>query len=111
MKNRTTQSPKHQLPEQNPEKGTEAGIPEAHHHTPVYSKDSRRTDPLHRSPGRGEKGASQRIDVETRRRQQRQAPSRATSQYSESEDSEGGHWKSKLRRQKSNTYEDDLYQA
>ncbi|GJT99176.1 hypothetical protein Tco_1094694 [Tanacetum coccineum] len=28
----------------------------------------------------------------------------------ESEDSEGGHWKSKSRRQKSNTYEDDLYQ-
>ncbi|GKD32983.1 reverse transcriptase domain-containing protein [Tanacetum coccineum] len=52
----------------------------------------------------------QRIDVETRRRQQRQTPSRATSQYSESEDSEGGHWKSKPRRRKSNTYEDDLYQ-
>ncbi|GJY40471.1 hypothetical protein Tco_0427741 [Tanacetum coccineum] len=47
MKNRTTQNPKHQPPEQNPEKGTEAGIPEAHHHTPVYSKDSRRTDPLY----------------------------------------------------------------
>ncbi|GKA09898.1 reverse transcriptase domain-containing protein [Tanacetum coccineum] len=43
-------------------------------------------------------------------RQQKRTPSRATSQYSESEDSEGGHWKSKSRRQKSNTYEDDLYQ-
>ncbi|GJZ55410.1 hypothetical protein Tco_0610603 [Tanacetum coccineum] len=57
MKNRTIQNPKHQLPEQNPEKGTEAGIPEAHHHMPAYSKDSRRTDPLHRSPGHGRKGA------------------------------------------------------
>ncbi|GKC68721.1 reverse transcriptase domain-containing protein, partial [Tanacetum coccineum] len=50
---------------------------------------------------------AKRTEVETRRRQQK---SRTTSQYSESEDSEGGHWKSKSRRQKSNTYEDDLYQ-
>ncbi|GJU96703.1 reverse transcriptase domain-containing protein [Tanacetum coccineum] len=39
------------------EEVTEAVFPEAHHHTPVYSKDSRRTDPLHRSPGREKKGA------------------------------------------------------
>ncbi|GJR98675.1 hypothetical protein Tco_0270849 [Tanacetum coccineum] len=50
-------NPRHQLPEQNLEEGTETGIPEAHHRTPVYSKDSRRTDPLHRSPGRGKKEA------------------------------------------------------
>ncbi|GKA71645.1 reverse transcriptase domain-containing protein [Tanacetum coccineum] len=30
--------------------------------------------------------------------------------YSESEDSEGGHWKSKSKRHRSNTYEDDLSQ-
>ncbi|GJU63574.1 reverse transcriptase domain-containing protein [Tanacetum coccineum] len=65
---------------------------------------SARSDSHRRNP------QAQRIDVETRRRQQRQTPSRATSQYSESEDSEGGHWKSKPRRRKSNTYEDDLYQ-
>ncbi|GJS11130.1 reverse transcriptase domain-containing protein [Tanacetum coccineum] len=48
----------HQRPEQNLEnKARETGIPEAHHRTPVYSKDSRRTDPLHRSPGCGKKGA------------------------------------------------------
>ncbi|GKE95505.1 hypothetical protein Tco_1580360, partial [Tanacetum coccineum] len=35
----------------------ETGIPEAHHRTPVYSKDSGRTDPLIRSPGRGKKEA------------------------------------------------------
>ncbi|GKD21292.1 hypothetical protein Tco_1222995 [Tanacetum coccineum] len=65
---------------------------------------SARSDSHRRSP------QAQRTDVETRRRQQRQTPSRATSQYSESEDSEGGHWKSRSRRQKSNTHEDDLYQ-
>ncbi|GKA50880.1 reverse transcriptase domain-containing protein [Tanacetum coccineum] len=62
------------------------------------------SDSLRRSP------QAQRTKVETRRRQQRQTPSRSVSQYSESEDSEGGHWKSKSRRQNSNTYEDDLYQ-
>ncbi|GKB87020.1 reverse transcriptase domain-containing protein [Tanacetum coccineum] len=31
--------------------------------------------------------------------------------YSESEDSEGGHWKSKSKRHRSNTYEDDLSQS
>ncbi|GKE80702.1 reverse transcriptase domain-containing protein, partial [Tanacetum coccineum] len=51
-----------------------------------------------------------RIEVEARRRQQKGTPSRMTSQYSKSEDSEGGHWKSKSRRQKSNTYKDDLSQ-
>ncbi|GJW60376.1 reverse transcriptase domain-containing protein, partial [Tanacetum coccineum] len=65
---------------------------------------SARSDSRRRSP------QAKRTKVETRRHQQKQTPSRATSQYSESEDSEGGHWKSKSRRQKSNTYEDDLYQ-
>ncbi|GJT13034.1 reverse transcriptase domain-containing protein [Tanacetum coccineum] len=62
---------------------------------------SARSDSRRRSP------QAKRTEVETRRHQQK---SRTTSQYSESEDSEGGHWKSKSRRQKSNTYEDDLYQ-
>ncbi|GKB01233.1 reverse transcriptase domain-containing protein [Tanacetum coccineum] len=56
--------------------------------------------------GRREPATSARPDS----RQQKGTPSRTTSQYSESEDSEGGHWKSKPRRQKSNTYEDDLSQ-
>ncbi|GKB85867.1 hypothetical protein Tco_0958139 [Tanacetum coccineum] len=34
----------------------------------------------------------------------------ATSGYSESKDSEGGHWKSKSKRHRSDTYEDDLSQ-
>ncbi|GJW82585.1 hypothetical protein Tco_0146560 [Tanacetum coccineum] len=65
---------------------------------------SERYDSRRRSP------QAKRTEVETRRHQQRQTPSRTTIQYSESEDSEGGHWKSRSRRQKSNTYEDDLYQ-
>ncbi|GKC31966.1 hypothetical protein Tco_1039260 [Tanacetum coccineum] len=36
---------------------SESKTPTAHHRTLVYSKDSRRIDPLHRSPGRGKKGA------------------------------------------------------
>ncbi|GJU06852.1 reverse transcriptase domain-containing protein [Tanacetum coccineum] len=82
-------------------------IPEAHHRTLVFQKTQAAIDsiqPRRQSP------RAKRTEVETRRHQQRQTPSRTTSQYSESEDSEGGHWKSRSRRQKSNTYEDDLYQ-
>ncbi|GJV51869.1 reverse transcriptase domain-containing protein, partial [Tanacetum coccineum] len=53
---------------------------------------------------------AKRTKVKARRRQQKGTPSRTTSQYSESEDSEGGHWKSKSRRRRSNTSEDDLSQ-
>ncbi|GJR50609.1 hypothetical protein Tco_1401130 [Tanacetum coccineum] len=40
-----------------PEEDAEIGIPEAHHRTPVYSKDLRKTDPFHRGPGHGKKEA------------------------------------------------------
>ncbi|GJU16429.1 hypothetical protein Tco_1144395 [Tanacetum coccineum] len=40
----------------------------------------------------------------------RQESSRYTENHSESEDSEGGHWKSKSRRKKSNVEDDDLSQ-
>ncbi|GJT49234.1 reverse transcriptase domain-containing protein [Tanacetum coccineum] len=40
----------------------------------------------------------------------RQESSRYTENYSESEDSEGGHWKSKLQRKKSSVEDDDLSQ-
>ncbi|GKD38524.1 hypothetical protein Tco_1258731, partial [Tanacetum coccineum] len=49
-------------------------------------------------------------EVQPRRHQQKGTLSRTTSRYSESEDSEGGHWKSKSRRHMSSTYEDDLSQ-
>ncbi|GJR81793.1 reverse transcriptase domain-containing protein [Tanacetum coccineum] len=65
---------------------------------------SARSDSRQRSP------QAKRTEVEPRRRQQKGTPSRTTSRYSESEDSEGGHWKSKSRRHRSSTYEDDLSQ-
>ncbi|GKC96513.1 hypothetical protein Tco_1161955 [Tanacetum coccineum] len=58
-----------------------------------------------RSESRRRSPQAKRTEVETRRRQQK---SPTTSQYSESEDSEWGHWKSKSRRQRSSTYDDDL---
>ncbi|GJS50740.1 reverse transcriptase domain-containing protein [Tanacetum coccineum] len=100
----TTLNQRHQPPEQNLEEGTETGIPEAHHRTPVYSKDSRRTYPLHRSPGRGKKGACLKVGEE-----ESENLLVRLAQYSVSEDN-AEVMKSKSRRQKSNTYEDDLYQ-
>ncbi|GKC08555.1 hypothetical protein Tco_1000165 [Tanacetum coccineum] len=49
-------------------------------------------------------------EVQPRKHHHRGMSSRETGEYSESEDSEGGHWKSKSRRHRSNTYEDDLSQ-
>ncbi|GJS70559.1 reverse transcriptase domain-containing protein [Tanacetum coccineum] len=65
---------------------------------------SARSDSRQRSP------QAKRTEVEPRRRQQKGTPSRTTSRYSESEDSEGGYWKSKSRRHRSSTYEDNLSQ-
>ncbi|GJX81035.1 reverse transcriptase domain-containing protein [Tanacetum coccineum] len=49
-------------------------------------------------------------EVEPRKHHHRGTSSRETGRHSESKDSEGGHWKSKSRRHRSNTYEDDLSQ-
>ncbi|GJW32984.1 reverse transcriptase domain-containing protein [Tanacetum coccineum] len=71
--------------------------------------------------GRKESGASTRSDshhqssqakgteVLTKKHHHEGTSSRRTSGYSESEDSEGGHWKSKSKRHRSDTYEDDLF--
>ncbi|GJY42977.1 reverse transcriptase domain-containing protein [Tanacetum coccineum] len=50
------------------------------------------------------------IEVPARKHHHEGTSSRRTSGYSESEDSEGGHWKSKSKRHRSDTYEDDLSQ-
>ncbi|GKF62941.1 hypothetical protein Tco_0182995, partial [Tanacetum coccineum] len=63
------------------------------------SATSARSDSHQRSP------QAKRTEVEPRRHQQKGTPSRTTSRYSESEDSEGGHWKSKSRRHRSSTYQ------
>ncbi|GKE95747.1 hypothetical protein Tco_1580602 [Tanacetum coccineum] len=49
-------------------------------------------------------------EVQPRKHHHRGTSSRETGRHSESEDSEGGHWKSKSIRHRSNTYEDDLSQ-
>ncbi|GKD23603.1 reverse transcriptase domain-containing protein [Tanacetum coccineum] len=49
-------------------------------------------------------------EVPARKHHHEDTSSRRTSGYSESEDSEGGHWKSKSKRHRSDTYEDDLSQ-
>ncbi|GKC24753.1 reverse transcriptase domain-containing protein [Tanacetum coccineum] len=49
-------------------------------------------------------------EVQPRKHHHMGTSSRETGKHSESEDSEGGHWKSKSRRHRSNTYEDDLSQ-
>ncbi|GJY04404.1 hypothetical protein Tco_0370344 [Tanacetum coccineum] len=65
---------------------------------------SARSDSRHQSPH------AKGTEVQPRKHHHRGTSSRGTSRYSESEDSEGGHWKSKSKRHRSNTYEDDLSQ-
>ncbi|GKC67603.1 hypothetical protein Tco_1100201 [Tanacetum coccineum] len=127
MKSRITPNPRRQLPKQSQKGGMEIGAPEARHRLPVSSKDSNKTDLLHLGPGRGrkvekERSASARsggrhqsshekeIKVQPMEQHHRGTSSWETGGYSESKDSEGGHWKSKSRRHRSNTHEDDLSQ-
>ncbi|GKE98442.1 hypothetical protein Tco_0021793, partial [Tanacetum coccineum] len=59
--------------------------------------------------GRKEQSASAR-EGNQRKHHHRGTSPRRNNRYLESEDSEGGHWKSKSKRHRSNTYEDDLSQ-
>ncbi|GKD47010.1 hypothetical protein Tco_1271655 [Tanacetum coccineum] len=63
-----------------------------------------------RSDSRHQGSYEKEIEVQPRKHHHRGTSSRETGEYSESEDSEGGHWKSKSRRHRSNTHEDDLSQ-
>ncbi|GJZ45262.1 reverse transcriptase domain-containing protein [Tanacetum coccineum] len=63
-----------------------------------------------RSDSRHQGSHEKETDVQPRKNHHRGTSSRETGGHSESEDSEGCHWKSKSRRHKSNTYEDDLSQ-
>ncbi|GJZ29170.1 reverse transcriptase domain-containing protein [Tanacetum coccineum] len=63
-----------------------------------------------RSGSRRRSPQAKRTEVQPRRHQQKGTSSRTTGRYSESEDSEGGHWKSKSRIHRSSTYEVDLSQ-
>ncbi|GKB10551.1 hypothetical protein Tco_0844474, partial [Tanacetum coccineum] len=64
---------------------------------------SARSDSRHSSHAKG-------TEVQPRKHHHRGTSPRGNNRYSESEDSEGGHWKSKSKRHMSNTYEDDLSQ-
>ncbi|GJR64398.1 hypothetical protein Tco_0010463 [Tanacetum coccineum] len=106
VKNRTTLNPRHQLPEQNLEEGT--GGKKCRSPSPrlrpqkegsVFNRlgrkepaTSARPDSRQRSP------QAKRVEVEAKRRQQRGTPSLTTSNSSEVKISEGGHWKSKVKK-------------
>ncbi|GKD32208.1 reverse transcriptase domain-containing protein, partial [Tanacetum coccineum] len=62
------------------------------------------------SDDRHQSSHEKEIEVQPREHHHRGTSSWETGGYSESEDSEGGHWKSKSRRHMSNTHEDDLSQ-
>ncbi|GJT86724.1 reverse transcriptase domain-containing protein [Tanacetum coccineum] len=63
-----------------------------------------------RSDSRHQGSHEKETEVQPRKHHHRGTSSWETGGHSESEDSEGGHWKSKSRRHRSNTYEDDLSQ-
>ncbi|GJW08061.1 reverse transcriptase domain-containing protein [Tanacetum coccineum] len=63
-----------------------------------------------RSNSRHQGSHEKETEVQPRKHYHRGTSSQGTSRHSESEDSEGGHWKSKSKRHRSNTYEDDLSQ-
>ncbi|GJX35230.1 reverse transcriptase domain-containing protein [Tanacetum coccineum] len=63
-----------------------------------------------RSDSRHQSSHEKEIEVKPREHHHRGTSSWETGRYSKSEDSEGGHWKSKSRRHRSNTHEDDLSQ-
>ncbi|GKB49047.1 reverse transcriptase domain-containing protein [Tanacetum coccineum] len=63
-----------------------------------------------RSDSRHQSSQAKGTEVQPMKHHHRGTSSRGTSRYSESEDSEGGHRKSKSKRHRSNTYEDDLSQ-
>ncbi|GKC35711.1 hypothetical protein Tco_1048095 [Tanacetum coccineum] len=63
-----------------------------------------------RSDSHRQSSQARGTEVPARKHHHEGTSSRRTSGYSESEDSEGGHWKSKSKRHRSDTYEDDLSQ-
>ncbi|GJS65675.1 hypothetical protein Tco_0680239 [Tanacetum coccineum] len=120
MKSRMTPNPRCQPPQQIQKGGMKIGAPEARHWLPVSSKDSNKTDLLHLGPGHGRRvvcsiGCEKKnevhlhvltaaIRVPTKRKPRCNQGSiiigarRLGKLAEESEDNEGGHWKSKSRR-------------
>ncbi|GJR16885.1 reverse transcriptase domain-containing protein [Tanacetum coccineum] len=63
-----------------------------------------------RSDSRHQSSKAKGTEVQPKKHHHRGTSPRGNIRYSKSEDSEGGHWKSKSKRHMSNTYEDDLSQ-
>ncbi|GKB62424.1 hypothetical protein Tco_0918610 [Tanacetum coccineum] len=63
-----------------------------------------------RSDSRHQSSHAKGTEVQPRKYHHMGTSSRGTSRYSESKDSEGGHWKSKSKRHRSSTYKDELSQ-
>ncbi|GJT24565.1 reverse transcriptase domain-containing protein [Tanacetum coccineum] len=63
-----------------------------------------------RSDSHHQSSQARGTEVPARKHHHEGTSSRRTSGYSESEDSEGGYWKSKSKRHRSDTYEDDISQ-
>ncbi|GKF31206.1 hypothetical protein Tco_0101004 [Tanacetum coccineum] len=95
MKSRTTPNPRHQPPGQSREGGMKVGGKE--------QRASARYDSRHQS------SHAKGTEVQPRKHRHRGTSPRGNNRYSESEDSDGGHWKSKSKRHRS-PYEDDLSQ-
>ncbi|GKC67330.1 reverse transcriptase domain-containing protein [Tanacetum coccineum] len=101
--------------------GNETGKNQRNHEESHYSESktpTARTEPKRRHENRRSRSPTpvasssheKEIEVQPREHHHRGTSSRETGGYSESEDSEGGHWKSRSRRHRSNTHEDDLSQ-
>ncbi|GJW28545.1 reverse transcriptase domain-containing protein [Tanacetum coccineum] len=109
MKSPITPNPKRQLPGQSREGGIGASTPEARHQSPMSSQGSNKTDLLHLGSGRGRKEVCS-IGWEEKNQARLHALIVTTRVPKQREPSEGGHWKSKSKRHRSDTYEDDLSQ-
>ncbi|GKE98991.1 reverse transcriptase domain-containing protein, partial [Tanacetum coccineum] len=77
----------------------------------VFNRQGRKEQGAYtRSDSHHQSSQAKRTKAPARKHHHEGTLSRRTSGYSKSEDSEGGHWKSKSKRHRSDTYEDDLSQ-
>ncbi|GJW61559.1 hypothetical protein Tco_0110894 [Tanacetum coccineum] len=109
MKSRITPNPRRQLREQSQKRGMKIGSPKARHWLPMSSKDSNKTDLFHLGPSRGRRMVYS-IGKEEKNEVHLHILTAATRVPTKRKSSEGGHWKSKSKRHRSNTHKDDLSQ-
>ncbi|GJX74879.1 reverse transcriptase domain-containing protein [Tanacetum coccineum] len=90
------------------EGGMEVSTPEARHQLPVLRGKEQSASA--RSDSRHQSSHAKGTKVQPRKHHHRGTSPQGNNRYSESKDSEWGNWKSKSKRHRSNTYEDDLSQ-